>query len=113
MNERLMNLSLDDKVEKSKEIILEAIERFGEEKTAVAWTSGKDSTVLLNLIREVYNDHVPISVFFVDTGKHFDEVYRFRDALHPYNLYDALLDFQHHPIATHRIYTDISINTDL
>ncbi len=81
MNEKLMNLSLDKKINKSKEIILEAIERFGEEKTAVAWTSGKDSTALLNLVREAFNSQVPIPVIFVDTGKHFDEVYKFKDSL--------------------------------
>ena len=81
MNEKLMNLSLDKKVDKSKEIILEAIERFGDEKTAIAWTSGKDSTALLNLVREAFNNQVPIPVLFVDTGKHFDTVYKFRDKL--------------------------------
>lgn len=81
MNEKFMNLSLDKKVEKSKEIILKAIERFGGEKMAIAWTSGKDTTALLNLVREVYNGQVPIPLIFVDTGKHFDTVYKFRDNL--------------------------------
>ena len=74
-----MSLSLEDKTAKSKDVIVEAVERFGEDKVAVAWTSGKDSTVLLHLVREAFNGAVPIPVIFVDTGKHFPEVYRFRD----------------------------------
>lgn len=77
----LMNLSLDEKVEKSKEIIKEAVQKFGKDKIATAWTSGKDSTLLLSLIRSTFNGKVPIPVMFVDTGKHFDKVYRFRDEL--------------------------------
>lgn len=81
MDKELMALSLEEKVEKSKEIIKEAVERFGEKHTAVAWTSGKDSTLLLSLVRDSFDGQVPIPVMFVDTGKHFDEVYKMRDRL--------------------------------
>jgi phosphoadenosine phosphosulfate reductase len=79
MNEELMDLRLPDKIAKSKEVILEAVDRFGEDKVAAAWTGGKDSTVLLHLIKEAFNGDIPIPVMFVDTGKHFPEVYQFRD----------------------------------
>jgi phosphoadenosine phosphosulfate reductase len=81
MDEALMNSNLDEKVNKSKELILEAINKFGKEKVAIAWTGGKDSTLLVHLVREVFNGQVPIPLIFVDTGKHFDTVYKFRDDL--------------------------------
>jgi phosphoadenosine phosphosulfate reductase len=81
MNENLMNLSLNKKVEKSKEVLKEAIKKFGKEKIALAWTSGKDSTILLHLVRDIFNGNVPIPLIFVDTGKHFETVYNFRDEL--------------------------------
>jgi phosphoadenosine phosphosulfate reductase len=81
MDEKLLNAILDDKVNKSKELLREAITTFGKEKIAIAWTSGKDSTILVHLVREVFNGQVPIPVLFVDTGKHFDTVYKFRDDL--------------------------------
>ena len=72
-----MNLSLEDKIVKSKEVIRDAVNRYN--KVAVAWTGGKDSTVLLHLIKEAFKGVVPVPVVFVDTGKHFPEVYQFRD----------------------------------
>lgn len=81
MEKRLMKSNLNEKIEKSKEVILEAVEKFGKDKIATAFTGGKDSTVLVHLIKEAYNGKVPIPVVFVDTGKHFKEVYDFRDDL--------------------------------
>ena len=41
--ESLLNLPIDQKAEKSKSVIREAIEKFGIEKIAIAITGGKDS----------------------------------------------------------------------
>jgi phosphoadenosine phosphosulfate reductase len=79
MRQEWLRLNLKDKAEKSKEVIMEALKRFGENKVAAAWTGGKDSTVLLYMIREACQGQVPIPIVFVDTGKHFPEVYKFRD----------------------------------
>jgi hypothetical protein len=38
----LMGLNLDEKVEYSKKIIRDSIERFDYEKIAITWTGGKD-----------------------------------------------------------------------
>lgn len=81
MNAKYVNLNLNEKVEKSKDVLKEAIKKFGKEKIALAWTSGKDSTILLYLLREIFNGYVPMLLIFVDTGKHFDLVYKFRDDL--------------------------------
>ncbi len=81
MDQNLMASSLEDKVSRSKEVISEAVEKFGEDKIAIAWTGGKDSIVLLHLLRETFKGRVPIPVVFVDTGKHFPEVYQFRNEI--------------------------------
>lgn len=68
---------LDKKVKKAKEIILEASKRWEPKKTAVAWTGGKDSTVVLHLVREVFDGKVPFKVMFNDSTVEFDEIYEF------------------------------------
>jgi phosphoadenosine phosphosulfate reductase len=71
---------LSGKEQRSMEIIREAYGRFGE-ACGVAFTGGKDSTVLLHLIRRVFQDKVPFKVINIDTGVKFEEVYRFRDRM--------------------------------
>lgn len=71
---------LDYKEQKSREIIREAFQKFGLEKIAVAWSGGKDSTVLLHLIRQEYGA-VPITTINLDTSAKFPEIYAFRDRL--------------------------------
>lgn len=76
--------TLDDDLlereQRSVEIIREAYGRFGE-ACGVAFTGGKDSTVLLHLIRRVFQGKVPFKVINIDTGVKFEEVYRFRDRM--------------------------------
>jgi phosphoadenosine phosphosulfate reductase len=79
MDEQVMRLPLNEKIAKSKDVIIEAVKKFGEDKIAVAFTGGKDSTVLLHMIRDTFGGTIPIRVMFVDTGKHFSEVYKFKD----------------------------------
>jgi len=71
------NMNLDKKIEKSKEIICRALKRFGKDKIAIAWTGGKDSTVVLHLVRQVYGSKVPARVFFNDSELEFPEVLKF------------------------------------
>lgn len=77
MDEELMNLGLDEKIEKSKDVINEAFDKF--EKIAIAFTGGKDSTLMLWMIREVYKERgaeVP-ELMFINEGHLFDEVVDF------------------------------------
>jgi len=71
-------MNFEEKVEKSKEIIREAFERF--DRIGVAWTTGKDSTVILHLVKGVFGE-VPCPVIHGDTTVKFPEVYEFRDRL--------------------------------
>lgn len=72
--------SLADKVEKSREILQEALDRFPN-KIALAWTGGKDSTTTLHLLRELCGGKVPIPVLNIDTSVNFKEIYEFRDRI--------------------------------
>jgi len=48
---------------------------------AAMWTSGKNSTTALRLIREVLKERVPMDVIFIDTGFHLKGVYDLRDKI--------------------------------
>lgn len=67
------------KVDDAKKIIAEAFEKYPLEKLAVAWTGGKDSTLLLWMIREVCKEKAMTlpECFCIDEGDMFDEVRQF------------------------------------
>jgi len=60
-------------------IIREAYKKY--KKLAVLWSVGKDSTVLLHLVRKAFFGKVPFPVIHIDTGKKFKEMYDFRDLI--------------------------------
>lgn len=68
---RLENISI--------EIIREAYACF--EKLSVLWSIGKDSTVLLWLIRKAFFGHVPFTLIHVDTSYKIPEMIAYRDRL--------------------------------
>lgn len=72
--------TLEEKIAKSKSILKEALDRFGQ-RVALAWTGGKDSTTTLHLLKEVGDGRVPIPVLNIDTSAKFKEIYEFRDRL--------------------------------
>lgn len=75
--ETLMELSLEEKIEYSKKIIKEALNKFGSDKIAVAWTGGKDSTTMVWLFREACKElgvDMP-RCMFIDEGYVFEEIW--------------------------------------
>lgn len=62
---------LDLKVAKSKQRIREFVNHFGESGVYVSFSGGKDSTVLLDIVRSEYPN---IPAVFCDTGLEFPEV---------------------------------------
>ncbi len=75
--EKLMELSLEDKIEHSKKIIKEAINKHGSENISVAWTGGKDSTTMVWLFREACKElgvNMP-RCMFIDEGYVFEEIW--------------------------------------
>lgn len=76
----IQDILFERKVEKSKQVIREALRRYGKDKVAVAWTTGKDSQTILSLIREMYGK-IPVPVLFFDTTVKFKETYEYRDKI--------------------------------
>jgi sulfate adenylyltransferase subunit 2 len=64
---------------KSEYIIREVRSSF--RNPAVLWSTGKDSTCMLSLIRNSFLEGVPFPVIHIDTGRKFPEIYEFRDML--------------------------------
>lgn len=77
--ENLLRLNIDEKIEKSKSIIREAVERFGIDRIAIAITGGKDSTTNLWLFKNTCDElslRLPVCMF-IDEGDVFDEIKEF------------------------------------
>ncbi len=64
------------KLEETHGIIRHHLEEFDPKRLAVGWSGGKDSTLVLYLVRQLYPD---ITVFFCDTGVEWPETYDFID----------------------------------
>ena len=65
---------LDLKVKKTQLRIREWVNYYGAENCAVAFSGGKDSTVLLHIVRELYPD---IEAVFCNTGLEYPEIQKF------------------------------------
>jgi phosphoadenosine phosphosulfate reductase len=68
---------LKEKINKAKSVIKKAYRMFPAEKIVIAWTGGKDSTILLHLVRETFNGKIPFPVMFNDSTMEFEEIYDF------------------------------------
>ncbi len=73
------HLSLDAKKDIGRIVIRDALQRF--KRPFVVWSAGKDSTVVLHLVKsmceELHMDMVP--ALFIDHGQHYDETYKMID----------------------------------
>lgn len=77
MDEALIRLGLEEKVDKSKQVIAEALDRY--DKSVVAYTGGKDSTLMLWIIKEVCREQdieMP-EAMFINEGDVFEEIWEF------------------------------------
>lgn len=70
----LQNYPLELKVAKTKLRIEEWVNHFGTDGVCVAFSGGKDSTVLLHLVRSLYPE---IPAVFANTGNEFPEIVQF------------------------------------
>ena len=68
------SLPLALKVRLTKARIRDWINEFGEDSVYVSFSGGKDSTVLLDLVRQ---DYPNVKAMFVDTGLEFPEIRQF------------------------------------
>ena len=71
--------NLKELEEKSIFIIREAKAQF--KNPAVLWSTGKDSTTMLWLVKKAFYGTVPFPVVHLDTGYKFPEIYEFRDKI--------------------------------
>lgn len=72
-------MSLEEKTAKSKEVIQEARRKYAP-NIGLAFTGGKDSTVLLHLTRSLFGQ-VPMKAMFIDIYDHFPETLAFVDRM--------------------------------
>ncbi len=70
---------LDDLEQRSIYIIREAFNRI--DPLAMLWSIGKDSNVMLWLVRKAFYGRIPFDICQLDTEMELPEVYEFRDML--------------------------------
>lgn len=66
--------SLDLKIARTQRRIREWVNHYGEDGVYVSFSGGKDSTVLLHIVRQMYPD---IEAVFVNTGLEYPEIQSF------------------------------------
>jgi 3'-phosphoadenosine 5'-phosphosulfate sulfotransferase (PAPS reductase)/FAD synthetase len=71
----LQHLPLEVKVAKTQQRIREWVNFYGKDGVYVSFSGGKDSTVLLHLVRGLYGNDIP--AVFVDTGLEYPEIRQF------------------------------------
>ena len=74
MLRQMQSLPLDLKISLTKSRIREWVRRFGENGVYISFSGGKDSTVLLHLVREMYPN---VEAVFCNTGLEFPEIQQF------------------------------------
>ena len=74
-------MNLQEKIQKSHEVIKQAFVNYDKSAIAIAWTGGKDSTVVLHMTHQLFNKTIPCRVYFNDSGYEFPEVLQFIDRL--------------------------------
>lgn len=72
---QFQSLPLFLKVALTKQRIREWVDRFGSSGVYVSFSGGKDSTVLLHIVREMYGNDIP--AVFVNTGLEYPEIQDF------------------------------------
>lgn len=99
-------MELEDKIRYTKRRIEEWVEYFGEDKCYVSFSGGKDSTVLLYLVRSLYPN---MKAMFVDTGLEFPEIRQFVksfdnvDIIRPKRMFTEVLEYYGWPIISKEI----------
>ncbi len=72
---QLQAYPLDMKIRLTKQRIREWVNYFGQDGVYVSFSGGKDSTVLLHIVREMYGEKIP--AVFCDTGLEYPEIRNF------------------------------------
>ncbi len=73
----MRNKNLETKIAKTTAIIKKAAKKFKPEKVAIAFKGGKDTMVMLHIVRSIYRGKVPFKLMFNDTTMEFRQTYEF------------------------------------
>lgn len=68
---QMQSLPLDAKIGMTEYRIREWVEYYGEDGVSVSFSGGKDSTVLLHILRKIYPN---VKAIFFDTGLEYPEI---------------------------------------
>lgn len=99
-------LPLEEKLKLTRLRITQWVEHFGENGCYVSFSGGKDSTVLLHIVRELYPD---IEAVFVDTGLEYPEIRQFVKTfdnvtiLRPEMRFDKVIEKYGYPIVSKEV----------
>ena len=77
---KLNHIKLEDKIQKSKEILSKDLEPF-KNSLAIVFTGSKETTVILDLIRDINKETIPYTVVHIDTGIETEELYDYREII--------------------------------
>ena len=80
MDAQLYKQKLFQKAEKSREVIRQAIERFGKDKIAISWSGNFESILLLYLIKQEYGD-ISLPVVHFDSSMKNEAFHAVRDKI--------------------------------
>ena len=101
----LQQLPLEVKIEKTKQRIIEWYEYY-QGNVYISFSGGKDSTVLLDIVRDVYKD---VEAVFVDTGLEYNQIRDFVKTfdnvtwIKPKMRFDEVIDKYGYPIISKTI----------
>ncbi len=70
----LQSLPLDVKIRMTQTRIRQWVHEYGSDNVYISFSGGKDSTVLLDIVRDIYSD---IEAVFVNTGLEYPEIQQF------------------------------------
>ncbi len=77
VKKHLIDKNLKTKVEKTASVIQKAAKKWSAKKIAIAFKGGKDTMVMLHILRSIYGGKVPFKLMFNDTTMEFRQTYEF------------------------------------
>lgn len=108
----LQHLPLEVKVAKTQQRIREWVNFYGKDGVYISFSGGKDSTVLLHLVRGLYGNDIP--AVFVNTGLEFPEIQSFVktfenvEILRPKMVFDEVIKKYGYPMISKEVACKIS-----
>lgn len=108
----LQHLPLEVKVAKTQQRIREWVNFYGKDGVYISFSGGKDSTVLLHLVRGLYGNDIP--AVFVNTGLEYPEIVKFVktfenvEILRPKMVFDEVIKKYGYPMISKEVACKIS-----